>query len=375
MSLRVLCQSCRTAFLTDDDRPGARVACPKCGAKQGADPTLKPARIAAHAPSVFIAADPNGKPRRGRRLALGGLAVLLLAGVGIVVAWPALQRWWRPTPPDPVESVASAYLKALSEGDAAAAERLGAVELPPAIRSYRNVHRDARLNRRVKGSFAPITALHAKINETYVYDKSIGRYTPKNPLGPAAETLDALHDPKTKAEQEAIAKKIAGGNPDDLFDAAEALAKSMAKLSEGILSPKKLIPSYKQLVTDAKPPLPPAERELSLDAANRRETWDRLLKRPFPTLKSDGPFIFDRTEVTASVIDSLGSAGDPPTTLHMSLTRFRLEGIDTGWRVTSTHRAGRPTEPASEPEPEPAPPPRSGSLHGETAPRSANQGP
>ena len=362
MSLRVRCRSCRTAFLTDDERPGARVVCPKCGTKQEAVAAPKPTLTAGAGESVFVPADADKKPRRGRRRALAGLVALTLLGVGGVVAWPALRRWWQPIPPDPVESVATAYLKALADGDAATVARLGTVELPPAIRTYRDVHRDTRLNRRVKGTFAPITAFHSKINEKYDYDPSIGRFTPKNALGPAAETLDALHDAKAKAEQEGLAKKIASGNPDDLFDAAEGLAKTMSKLAEGALSPKKLIPSYKQLLDDAKPPLPPDERALALDAADRRETWDRLLKRPFATLKSDGPFIFDRTEVTASVIDSLGSAGDPPTTLHLSLTRFRLEGIDTGWRVTSTRRAGQPAESAPAPEPLPTPLPAANDL-------------
>ena len=87
---------------------------------------------------------------------------------------------------------------------------------------------------------------------------------PKNALGPAAETLDALHEAKAKAEQEKTAEKIKSGNPEDLFDAAEAMAKSMAALAEGALSPKKLIPTYQQLVDDAKPPLPASERELAL---------------------------------------------------------------------------------------------------------------
>jgi hypothetical protein len=64
--------------------------------------------------------------------------------------------------------------------------------------------------------------------------------------------------------------------------------------------------------------------------------------------------------VTASVVDSLASAGDPPTTLRLTLTRFQLEGIDTGWRVTATRRAGA-KEPAPVPE---TPPPSPGETGG-----------
>lgn len=359
MSRRVRCRSCRTAFLTDDDRPAAKVACPKCGARQEPSPASAPA--ARPEASVFVPAEPAAGGRGGRRLALAGLAVLALGAVGLVVAWPALVRWWRPVPPDPVESVATAYLKALVDGDSDAAGRIGAIDLPPAIRSYRGVRRERPRDTRLRGSFAPITAFHARVNETYAYDPATGRFTPRNPLGAAAETLDALHEAKAKAEQDALAEKIKSGNPDDVFDAAEGLAKTFDSLAKNVLSPQKLIPSYKQLVDGAKPPLPPAERELVLDYVANRETWDHLLKRPFPTLKADGPFVLERAVVTTSVVDALGSSGDPPTTLDLTLTRFRLEGIDTGWRVTSARRAGASSEPPPRPGPSHAEPSR-GSL-------------
>jgi hypothetical protein len=374
MSRRFRCQSCKTTFLVEDAQPGRVVACPKCGVKQkiaaAPVPVVAPAAPAAavepEEESVFTPSADARRPRKPRLVAGLAVALLLSAGVAVVVAWPALKRWWHPVPPDPVETVASAYLRALVDGDSEAARRLGTVELPPAIRTFRAVKRDRAKNTRLKGSFAPITAFHARINDTYAYDPGSGRFLPKNPLGPAAETLDALHDAKTKAEQEAVAKKIASGNPEDLFDAAEGLAKTFSNLSETVLAPKKLIPSYKQLIEDAKPPLPASERDLALDFANNRETWEALLKRPAMTLKADGPFVLDRAEVTASVVDSLGSSGDPPTTLYLTLTRFRLEGIDTTWKVTATRRDGQPVEPVPPQLPEREPPKLSPgeSLHG-----------
>ena len=128
-----------------------------------------------------------------------------------------------------------------------------------------------------------------------------------------------------------------------------------AKLSEGILSPKKLIPSYRMLVQGAKPPLTGPELALALDYARHRESWDALLKRPFPTLKADGPFVFEKAEVTAEVQDKLASSGDPPTTLRLKLVRFRMDAIDTGWKVVSARRVtpGVPDEPEDEDGPEP----------------------
>ena len=128
------------------------------------------------------------------------------------------------------------------------------------------------------------------------------------------------------------------GDPDDLFDAAEGLGKVFEQLASGALAPKRILPTYKMLVEDAKPPLPAAARALALAVGEAPKTWDALLGRPFFTLKADGPFIYDRAEVVADVVDELGSPGDPPTPMRLSLVRFRLEGIDTAWRVVEARR-------------------------------------
>ena len=351
MSVRLKCRSCQTAFVIADDQAGGRVTCPKCGVQQTAParPLHVPEPVAAAPPapepSAFVAADPPVRPGRLRKLGLGVLMLLAVAAVAVAVAWPSLKRWWHPIPPDPVEVSAGAYLQALADSDYEAAHRLGTVDEPPAIRSFRDLHRQPEGNRVVKGSFKPLGALHARIDEKFAYDPAIGRFTPRDPLGPAAETLDALHDAKAKAEKDGLYKKMASGNPDDLFDAAEGLGEAMTKLAEGALAPKNLIPTYKQLVLDAKPPLPPAAAELALDFAAHRESWDAMLKRPFPALKADGPFRFERAVVTATVRDRLASLGDPPTELRMTLVRFRLEGIDTGWKIVSARRPSALPEP------------------------------
>jgi hypothetical protein len=341
-----------------DDQAGGRVTCPKCGVKQVAPgkslhvSSPEPAAPPAPEPSAFVPAEAPVRPGRLRKLGMGFLGLIAIAAVAVAVSWPSLKRWWHPIPPDPIEVAAGAYLQALAEGDYEAARRLGTVEEPPAIRSFRDLRRQPEGNRVVKGSFAPLAVLHARIDEKFAYDPAIGRFTPRDPLGPAAETLDALHDAKAKAEQDGLYKKMASGNPDDLFSAAEGLGGVMTNLAEGVLAPKKLIPTYKQVVLDAKPPLPASAAELALDFAEHRASWDAMLKRPFPALRADGPFRFDRAEVTATVRDRLASLGDPPTTLRLTLVRFQLEGIDTGWKVTSARRPSALPEPppASEPE-------------------------
>ena len=132
---------------------------------------------------------------------------------------------------------------------------------------------------------------------------------------------------------------MASGDPNDIFDAAENFGKVFTKLAEGALAPKKILPTYKMLVDDAKPPIPSAEKELAAYVAEHPKTWDALLKRPFHTLKADGPFIFDAGRSRRPGHRPARLAGrpahDPPS---LSLVRFRLEGIDTAWRVISARR-------------------------------------
>jgi len=287
-------------------------------------------------PSVFVSS-PEAVVASSRRwpwFGLGFLTVVAVAVIGVMVAWPRLN----PRRSDPVERVAENYLKALAANDAGAARRLATLDEPPAIRSVRNVRRDRARDRRVKGSFAPLAEFHSRIETEYVYDAGAGRFTPKNPLGAAAETMDALHAAKEDAEKSGMYKKMQSGDPNDIFDAAEQFGKVFTKLAEGTLAPKRILPSYQMLVESAKPPLPEEAKALALEVAGSAKNWDALLKRPFQTLKADGPFIFERAEITATVTDRLASLGDPPTRLRLTLVRFQLEGIDTGWKVVAARR-------------------------------------
>jgi len=361
MSVRVRCNVCQTAFLTDVEPAGSTIECPKCGARhrmpQAAAPDTAsgdstPGPSVGEASSVFVASGQSRErtSRRRRGWLLAVLAVALLAGVAALVFWPR----FKPRATDPVERVAQDYLEALMKGDATAQHRLSTIEEPPAIRSYEKVSRDRVRDQTIKGSFASLAALHKRIETQFSYDPAIARFTPKNPLGPAGQTLDLLHEAKAKAEKPGgIYDKMASGNPNDLFDAAEGLAKMYSNLAEGVLAPKKILPTYKMLIDDAKPPVPAQEKQLAGHVADNPKTWDELLKRPFHTLKADGPFIFERATVDAKVTDKLASLGDPPTTVRLSLVRFRLEGIDTAWRVTSARRIlpGAPDEDETPEEP------------------------
>ena len=368
MSVRVRCSKCQTAFMAANDRPGDIVPCPKCGARhripaaEAAAPTLArsqphPTPQATPQDEVTSVFQPSDESRarsawRRNRLAIGLLLLLSIAAAVALVAWPRI----KPRSNDPVERVAEDYLQSLVGNDAEVQGRLSVVEEPPAIRSYRDVTRDKMKDQTIKGSFAPIAALHRKIEADFAYDPAIGRFTPRHPLGSAGETLDALHQAKTDAEKSGVYEKMASGDPEDVFDAAESFGQVFSKLAVGALSPKKILPTYKMLVEDAKPPLPADAAALAVDVARNSKIWEGLLKRSFFTLKADGPFIYERAVVDALVTDKLGSLGDPPTPLRMTLVRFRLEGINTSWRVIKARRVlpGAP-DPDEAPEEQPAP--------------------
>ncbi len=371
MSVRVRCPQCQAAFLVPDDRQGRAVACPKCGATQRppADepeplPVARPVPTdqADEVSSVFRpSADARERKSSRRKWIAAVLLLLLLGGVATFLAvWPRFRK----RPLDVAERIAKAYLQALVDHDDAALRRVSVVEDHPAIRDFHDPTRDKARTTTLRGSFAPIAAMHRKIEGEYDYDPTIGRFTPKNPLGPAAEALDALHEAKADAEKSGLYDKMQSGDPDDLFDAAEGLGKVFEQLASTTLAPKKILPTYKMLVEEADPPLPPDARELAMIYAESPKTWDALLKRSFPTLKADGPFVYERAEVAANVIDALGSPGAPPTPMRLTLVRFRLEGIDTTWKVVDARRVlpEPPAEPMPTPtvsEPEPAAPPES----------------
>jgi hypothetical protein len=320
------------------------------------------------AESVYVPSK-QAKERRSKRgwwIGLAVLTVLAVAGVAIMVILPRL----RPKPLDAVEKVATAYLDALVRNDQEAAGKLSTVEEPPGIGSYGDLAHRKSQGRVVRGSFATVAALNKRIDKDFTYDATAGRFIPKNTLGIAAETLDSLHAAKDEAKKSGMYEKMQSGDPNDIFDSAEMLGKTMEKLSSEVLSPKRLVPTYKMLIESAKPPLTGEARALAMAVAEDPKRWSDLLKRPFWTLKADGPFIYEEAVVTATGRDRLASLGDSPTRYRLELVRFRLEAIDTGWKVVVARRV----QPGDD-KPKPAAPPKSSLGNdspspGESLPRS-----
>ena len=346
MTFRIQCSHCGNDFLVSGDPLPEVALCPECGNRTRVPRIEEFGAVEAHENGVSVyvpASGPDAEPSRGRtwiKYALIGLALVIIAGV--LASWPWIQeRFWQRGPQDPVERVAYSYLQALANESMEDAQRLGPIQDPPAIRSFGQLRRVRGGDQTIRGKFGPIAKLNKQIDEKYEFDAKAGRFTPRNPLGAAGETLDALHEVKEKAEKSNVFEKLGDPDPNKALDAVDDLKEVGAifsKLADGVLSPKRILPTYPMLVKEAKPPLSDAEKELALDFGENHEIWDALLKRSFLTIRADGPFVLEKAEVEANVHDRLASLGDPPSTMRLRLIRFRLEGIDTGWKVISATR-------------------------------------
>ncbi|WP_169976807.1 hypothetical protein [Tautonia rosea] len=361
MKIRQSCPHCLATFLVTDERLGQLVSCPKCGltsrmpatlGEAAQDSTTSVSREPASA-SVLITphsmeaeeAQPSTTQRRKRLIPflLGAVGGLLLAAL---IFWPILRTTApdRPEPLEgagpinPVERTARTFLEALVANDVETIDRLSVQNDPPLIASFEDVQRDPSEDETIRGSFAPLAQLNDRIASTYIYDPEIKRFRNANPLGVAANFMDEAERLKEENEAGDIYSRIAGGTADEQLDAAVEFAEQFVKLTQNTLPRKELVPTYSQLVEDADPPLPPDAEALALNFGEDTATWEELLGRPFFTIGADGPFILDRAQAVATIQDRLASPGAPPRRLRLELVRFRLDAIDTGWKIISARR-------------------------------------
>ena len=379
MKIRLTCPSCHATFLATDEQIGGTVPCPKCGANArmpttreelaalavdpsksgdaGLDPDnevapLESAPAATRFEPRAVEAE-EGEDRRRRRpwlipSLIGAAAVLVIAAI---ILRPAIRNAFEPEPApepdlgrierppvDPLERLSRAWLDAVVAEDEEAIGSLSTVEEPPAIASFSELRRDPEGDLELRGSFAPIAELNDQIGREYTYNEAIDRFENANPLGAAADFMDGAEALRDESVENDIYTKMASGDPDEALDAIEGFLGSYANLTKTVLPRTKLAPKYEQLVEDAEPALPEDAASLALRFGEDKPTWDELLGRPFFTIKADGPYIYEEAEVVATVRDRLASPGDPPRPLRLTLRRFRLDAIDTGWKVVSARR-------------------------------------
>ena len=316
MSIRLKCRSCQTAFVIADDQAGGRVTCPKCGVRAGSHPPAA-ARAQAAAAAARRAAGTVGLCRR-RRAAAAGTAPQARPGRPDVARGRGRRRGGR-----------LAVLEALVASDPARPGRGRGRRLPPGpgrrrlrggppARDGRRAPRDPVLPRRPPPARgrprdqgvvrADGGAARPDRREVRVRSRDRPVHAPRTRWDRRPRRSTRSTTPRPRPSRTGSTRRWPAATPTTSSTPPRDWAGPFAKLAEGVLAPKKLIPTYKQLVHDAKPPLPADAAELALDFAAHRETWDALLKRPFPTLKADGPFIFERAEVTATVRDRLASS-------------------------------------------------------------------
>ena len=370
MSIRLKCRACETAFVTSDDQVGRRVTCPKCGAEQvapatgracprrvaavGRSPPPPPAPDAAPEPSVFVAAEP---PRRPGRLRKVGLGVADVACWSRASAWPSPghpRRWWHPIPPDPVEVAGGAYLQALADGDYEAAHRLGTVDEPPAIRSFRDVRRLPDRRPHAQGVVRPDRRV-PRADRREVRVRSRDRPI-QGPRSPRTGGRDARRAARGQGQ---------GRAGRDLQEDGQRRSGRHLRRGRGSGRGHGQAGRGRARPQEARPDLQAARRRCEAPAAPRCEPswrsttprtarpWDALLKRPFPTLKADGPFRFERAEVIGHrarparlARRSADRAAPDPRPVPARRDRHRLEG-HLGPPPVGRARAGRrPTYPS-----------------------------
>ena len=229
------------------------------------------------------------------------------------------------------------------------------VEDPPAIRSFRDLKRDRPRDAQMKGEFKPIAALHRAIEKKFVYDPRSGRFTPKNPLGPPPRPSTPLHEAKAKAEKDKTYEKMASGDPEEAMQAAIDFGGVFSKLSEGILSPKKLIPSYKMLVQGAKPPLTGDRAGPGPGLRYPPGIWDRHCSNALPHPQGQRPVRLregrgDRPGPRQARLQRRPAHDPPPQARELpdGRDRHRLEG-----RLRPPDHPRCPDEPEDEDGPEP----------------------
>ena len=324
--------------MTSDDRLGRRVMCPKCGANRSPPRprcTSWPPRCPRGVHAGFLGLRRRRRPGAGRNTsqARPGHVADRPGDCGRcrVVAWPALNaggirsRPTRPRPPPPSICRHSSTVTSSRPSP-------GTIDEPPAIRSFRDVRRVPDRDRKSRGRSPRSPRCTRSTRSSNTIPRAAGSSV-RDPLGPAAETLDALHDAKAKADRTRSTRRWPAATRTTSSTRPKGWGGALAKMAEGVLAPRSSCRPMSSSSTTRSRRSPRTRRALALDYAAHRETWDALLKRPFPTLKADGPFLFDRAEVVATARDRLASLGrsshEPPPDprpLPARRDRHRLAG-------------------------------------------------
>lgn len=272
------------------------------------------------------------RPSWGRRLLLLLLvAVPILVVAGLVVIPPLL-------PKDPRAVVIEQYLEAVRTGEEEKAAELGVLDEPPLTASVGRIVEREDVGDAYAGAYEPIAQFHRDIGQKYTPRGDV--YLKEDMTGTLAKMLNLRKEAAVKGE--AIAKKIERGRPEDLFDAAEGLAEGYSGIFDAILGPvdspakaEPIVLTYEDLVAEHAKDLGAEQRLLLDDFAANRDKWERLLGRDPRELNAKGEFRVDDTVWETRVWLPGQSSGEPPKTVRFTLRRFRVDLIDTGWKVWS----------------------------------------
>lgn len=350
MSVAPSCLHCGLEFVDD---LAIEVNCPSCGTPRSDEPRRPAMIVGKHDPDELAALIRGGRPAPRRGGAAGPLlAFVVFASIAAACYWtlrPAGVGAGRASrPDDPDGRTAFDFVQALIDNDQEALARLGSTSvLPPRLAGLESLRAEPAGNLSRSGEFAPIAAFHEKLEADYRADPRADRYKairppqlaasdhPAAPAAPAAE-------PGRRLTEEELFEVMGGDDPMAAEDAARALFddQPVDPFEQAPGRPPAVEPTYAQLAEAAEPRLEGEARALALDYGIDRVTWDALIGRPFPKLRDAGPFELERREWIATVRRQTEAGPARSERLRLVVSRFRLGGLDSGWKVTSAALVG-----------------------------------
>ncbi len=164
----------------------------------------------------------------------------------------------------------------------------------------------------LKGSFAPLAKFHTKVDADFTYDK-IGRPVHAQERAgawPARRSTSSTRRRK-RPRSRACTRRCRAAIPTRSSTSAEQLGKVFEGLSK-VLDAEADPADLQDAGRVGQAPAAPGRQGVGPGGCRVARAWSALLKRPFWTLKPDGPFIYEQAEVIAKVTDRLASLGDPP---------------------------------------------------------------
>lgn len=358
MDIALVCPGCDKHLKVAEEVAGKRAKCPRCGLKIAIPALVHSGPTAANSDAepeevqVVDETQPvdsqtpadDWKPKQTvdfrkstwRRKLVWALVLLLpvLVVVGLVVA-PTL---W---PKDPKQIVLENYLAAVREGKFKEAEQFGVLDdnRAPIVKSLGRANFAEAEEKDTAGSFKEIAEFHQHIAGKYKAEGEV--FLANDITGKLAGTIN-LRDKILEEQQKAkTSPKKYRDELDAAVDFAENYAKNVNALADMFIGGpqhKSVAVTYEQLLKEWGGELNPNQRYLLDSYRQNRAQWQKLLGRDFQSIGDEGEFTLQESSWETSLWLSNQSYSEPPKKVRVTLVRFSVGLIDSGWKVWEIKR-------------------------------------